>query len=378
MTTTSLIDRLVRDGRLPDPAWRAAFTAVPREVFVPYFFAPNVGRPGRRLVEGDAEWLHGVADDVALVTQMNGDGQAVSLARGGGVVEGIPSSSSSAPGLMAAMLHALEVQDGHRVLEVGTGSGYNAALLTERLGSHLVTSVDVDAGLAARARDALSSAGYYPAVVAADGASGHPPGGPYDRIIATVALPRFPMAWFGQTGEGATVVLPLSLAGRGGVMATLRRTAAGASGPILGQYGGFMAARSLTEPAPPRIRAALGGSARPTSVPVAVLTDEHPAAFFISLSVPIRFRTLGFVPDGDDRPQTWGSGGGSEFVLTVQNGQTLVSAIGPLWSQIEAAHSRWTTLGEPSRERFGMTATAQRQWIWLDDPGQRIAELPPG
>jgi hypothetical protein len=73
-------------------------------------------------------------------------------------------SSSSMPSMMARFLSLLDVQDGNTVLQIGTGSGYNAALLCERLGADRVTSIDVDAGLVEAARVALASCGYAPAL----------------------------------------------------------------------------------------------------------------------------------------------------------------------------------------------------------------------
>jgi protein-L-isoaspartate O-methyltransferase len=122
-----LADQLAEGVLRADFRWRDAFAAVPREAFVPFYFEPCRGRPGWRLVEGTPEWREGVYLDDALVTQLNGSDDAIGVARRGETVEGTPTSSSSAPSLMAAMLAALDVHDGHRVLEIGTGTGYNAS-----------------------------------------------------------------------------------------------------------------------------------------------------------------------------------------------------------------------------------------------------------
>jgi protein-L-isoaspartate O-methyltransferase len=71
------------------------------------------------------------------------------------------------------------------LLEIGTGTGYNAALLCHRLGAESVFSVDIGAGLVAAARERLAALGYAPTLVAADGRLGLPGHGPFDRIIAT-------------------------------------------------------------------------------------------------------------------------------------------------------------------------------------------------
>src|SRR5205807_4637125 len=156
------------------------------------------GEPGWLLVEPPSgEWRVGVYSARALITQIDGDDANVERARTGRV-NGLATSSSSAPSLMASMLDALAVAEGHRVLEIGTGTGYNAALLCHRLGADNVTSVDVDAGLVDRAGQRLAALGYRPNVVAADGGAGCPEDAPFDRIIATVALPRVPAAWIEQ------------------------------------------------------------------------------------------------------------------------------------------------------------------------------------
>ncbi|MGH3870348.1 MAG: methyltransferase domain-containing protein [Pseudonocardiaceae bacterium] len=374
----TLVDQLTRAGFLTDPAWREVFGAVPREVFVPYFFTPWAGRPGWRLVEDDDEWRHGVYADDALVTQLNGDDDAAGAARRGQTVEGRPTSSSSAPGLMAAMLHSLDLAQGMTVLEVGTGSGYNAALLAARLGDDAITSMELDPALAHRARVALAAAGYRPTVVTGDGEAGHPPNGRYDRVIATVASPWVPVAYLEQTHPGALILIPLSFAGRGGLMVLLRRDQTGkASGAFLAQYGGFMSVRSVAEPTTPKIRPDLLDTGYPTQVPPGALTDAHPAAFYLSLRCPCPYKTLGFTPDDNSTGlQTWGQGAdGSSFALTTIDGITHVAADGPLWDTLETAHTQWRALGQPDRDRFGVTATEARQWVWLDHPDHVITEL---
>jgi hypothetical protein len=99
------------------------------------------------------------------------------------------------------------------VLEVGAGTGYNAALLAELAGPPgRVTTVDIDPLVAAEAREHLDAAGY-PAVQvhAADGRGGWPLSAPYDRIILTVGTDDLFAAWLDQLAEGGLLVLPLRL-----------------------------------------------------------------------------------------------------------------------------------------------------------------------
>ncbi len=74
-------------------------------------------------------------------------------------------SSSTKPDLMLRMLEALDIHDGHKVLEIGTGTGYNAAVLSRRLGENLVFSVDIDIELVDSARSRLHNIGFRPTLV---------------------------------------------------------------------------------------------------------------------------------------------------------------------------------------------------------------------
>jgi protein-L-isoaspartate(D-aspartate) O-methyltransferase len=229
---TELVDALVAAGRVRDARVAGAFRAVPREVFLP-------GVPVER-----------VYADVAVPTKWDADGR--------------PVSSSSQPAIMAEMLEQLGVEAGHRVLEVGAGTGYNAALLAHLAGpTGTVTTIDLDPDTAAAAATHLRTAGLTvttaglppdpspagpgetgpraagpeaagpeaagqdPAgpgavgsggaapvlVVAGDGAVGWPAGAPYDRVVLTAAAGDLAPAWTEQLADGGRIVLPLALRG---------------------------------------------------------------------------------------------------------------------------------------------------------------------
>ncbi|MDS1270544.1 methyltransferase domain-containing protein [Lipingzhangella sp. LS1_29] len=121
----------------------------------------------------------------------------------------VPTSSSTAPWLMACMLDALQLEPGMRVLEIGTGTGYNAALLDVLVGAQgHVTSVEVDPQVAEQAREALARDGRRVDVITGDGAEGYAAGSPYDRVIATAAVHTVPYSWVVQTCPGGLLVVP--------------------------------------------------------------------------------------------------------------------------------------------------------------------------
>jgi protein-L-isoaspartate(D-aspartate) O-methyltransferase len=113
------------------------------------------------------------------------------------------------------MLYQLDLAPGQRVLEIGAGTGYNAALIRHIVGdSGQVTSVDIDSELVDKARAHLASAGYPDVtVVCADGAAGCAAHAPYDRIIATVGVSDLAPAWLDQAVPAARIVVPLDVRG---------------------------------------------------------------------------------------------------------------------------------------------------------------------
>ncbi|MCC3765772.1 methyltransferase, FxLD system [Glycomyces sp. TRM65418] len=180
---TRLVGSLRSNGVIRTEAVEAAMLAVPRHRFVPE--AP----------------LHiAYADDV-YVTKRDSDGEAL--------------SSASQPSIVAEMLEQLDVRPGHRVLEIGAGTGYNAALLDSMVGPRgSVTTVDIDADTVRRARKALDEVGGERVrVVQGDGQLGCADGAPYDRLIATVGTWDLPPAWWDQLVDGGRLVAPLSIRG---------------------------------------------------------------------------------------------------------------------------------------------------------------------
>ncbi|MEW2068896.1 methyltransferase domain-containing protein [Streptomyces sp. NPDC007346] len=186
------------------PVWEAALRAVPRHAFL-----PATVWVGEDLVECSREaapeqWSRHAYADTAVVTQVN-DGAAA------GPGERWASCSASAPSIVFRMLDMLDVGAGHRVLEIGTGTGWNAGLLAHRLGPGRVVTVEVDEGLAAQAAGRLEGAGLDARVIHGDGSLGHEAGGPYDRVVATCSVRAVPPAWIAQTRPGGVVLVPCGL-----------------------------------------------------------------------------------------------------------------------------------------------------------------------
>ncbi|MGH3602017.1 MAG: methyltransferase domain-containing protein, partial [Pseudonocardiaceae bacterium] len=152
--------------------------------------------------------------------------------------------------LMIRMLEALDVRDAHRVLEIGTGTGYNAALLGHRLDDQGVYSLDIDPILVAATRDRLAQLGYHPSLVTGDGAEGFPEHAPFDRIIATCSLRAFPAQWIHQLRPGGMALVHLEGPLGAGNLLALRRdsTQPRVQGRFLPWWGCFMARRTSAGP----------------------------------------------------------------------------------------------------------------------------------
>ncbi|HXE71859.1 MAG TPA: methyltransferase domain-containing protein [Candidatus Nitrosotenuis sp.] len=125
-------------------------------------------------------------------------------------------SSSTTPSLMADMLDALEVPTGARVLEVGAGSGFNAALLAVLVGpAGRVVSLDIETDLVEAAAAVCRGLDLptRPVFLSRDGRAGAPEQGPYDRIVVTAGLSFLPPAWLDQLNPGGAILLPWKFRG---------------------------------------------------------------------------------------------------------------------------------------------------------------------
>jgi len=122
-----------------------------------------------------------------------------------------PTSSTSQPNLVAQMLELLDLRPGHSVLEIGTGTGYNAALLREVVGPDgKVCSMELQEDVAALARKHLDDEGYTDVVVLArDAYHGAPEEAPFDRIVATVGCSDIPPHWLDQLKSDGLMLVPL-------------------------------------------------------------------------------------------------------------------------------------------------------------------------
>ena len=178
----NLIDGVKAKGFIRSPRVEAAFRAVPRHLFLP-----------------DLP-LQKVYQDEAIITKS---------------VNGRSVSSSSQPTIMAIMLEQLDLHEGQHVLEIGAGTGYNAALMAHIVGEtgHVVT-IDIDEDIVEGARIHLASAGFERVqVLCADGGLGFPDAAPYDRIILTVNAGDITPAWHEQLAPDGRILLPLSVRG---------------------------------------------------------------------------------------------------------------------------------------------------------------------
>jgi protein-L-isoaspartate(D-aspartate) O-methyltransferase len=167
-----MVERLVRSRYVQDPRVRDAFLAVPREAFV---------RPE------DAE------DAYADAPLPIGRGQTI-----------------SAPSMIAIMLEEARLAPGDRVLEIGTGSGYHAALVAHIAGPENVVSIERIPSLAEWARSNLARVGFSAVtVVVGDGSLGYPERAPYDCILATAGAPEIPDPWRLQLSPRGRIVAPI-------------------------------------------------------------------------------------------------------------------------------------------------------------------------
>ena len=365
--------RVLRSDAVAD-----AFAAVPREQFIPEVAAER--------------GLEAVYSDRAFVTKQDS--------------HGLPLSSSSQPALMAKMLELLDLRPGQRVLEIGAGTGYNAALLAQLVGPRgRVTSIEVDPALARRARRALREAGARVSVAVGDGRRGWAQAAPYDRVIVSASADALPRSWIEQLDDGGLLVVPLRLdAGRGAIQVipgfqrrgTHLRSLAftwGGFMPLHGGDGGWTSApatlsahrsgttrqgplvslsgpalSSLSEASAKALLAAVLAPSRPSATGTIAMSSAEPPLLLIYLlrKLPARRR---LILQGDDRL-------GVGLMHHRTRSVAFISVQSP-WS----GHERHRDRGRWRLDRYGGDAAASElrhlldQWEKLQRAGQRTLRI---
>jgi protein-L-isoaspartate O-methyltransferase len=353
-----------RVGFLPDVVWRhdmgtGAYVAV-------------------RKGEDPEGWVRAAFDNVAVVTQWDDGG------RGGDEQGVVPTSSASMPSVVAGMLRDLDVRDGMRVIEIGTGTGWNAGLLAHRLGDSHVVSVEVDAAVAGRARGALGRAGLRPEVVCADGEFGWAAGAPYDRLIVTAGVRAVPVAWLEQVRVGGCILAPWGT--HFGYEDALVRLVVdedgGAAGRFLrpvefmklrGQRLDWDAFRGHVPEFPG------DADVSKTSLALADLGGRHSTARFVAgLCVPGCAHVVNRVDESVTRAWFFDTGSRSWSAVDFSVGEAAATVYQSgerrLWDEVERALVWWAGRGRPELGRFGLTVRADgTQRPWFDHPDNVLA-----
>jgi protein-L-isoaspartate(D-aspartate) O-methyltransferase len=292
-------------------------------------------------VSSDPSVLDLVYSDEALVTRLDRDGQ--------------PSSSTSQPSLVAIMLHLLDLCEGMRVLEIGAGTGYNAALMAELVGDPaLVTTIDIQAEVAADAQRLLSASGYGDIrVLCRDGTEGAPEHSPFDRIVATVGCPDISWRWVNQLAADGVMLVPLQHGGpNSDPLVRLRPSEAGGMEGRVVAWSGFMSLQGDKaaflwpelvddETTPPDdhfdLFPALSDAPRTMDSYRAGKRAWWDFAYFLALEDPRTHfgRVLALVDPNGDRVVLKGDG------IRLWGG-------GTLFDDLVAAYQSWESLGSPA------------------------------
>ncbi|MBV8541258.1 MAG: methyltransferase domain-containing protein [Pseudonocardiales bacterium] len=371
-----LVEHLTESGVL-GADWQPVFEAVPRAEFIPE--TVWVEGDGGVLVplyrtQDPQRWRELAYADDAIITQVD-DGHPALDGTGRRI-----SSSASMPTVVAQMLAHCAAQPGQRVLEIGTGTGYNAALLAQRLDAGNVVTIEIDPELAQTARNALTAAGYDAVtVVTGDGAQGYPPAAPFDRVLSTTAVQQVPYDWVDQTRPGGLVITPWGTDYYNGGLLVLTVTEEHTALGCLVDKASFMTLRQqrLTRPG-------LTLTAEDDAHATCSYTDIHPAdianghvAFdaCIALAIRVPHCAMSYAP-----PELDTDGEGILWLIDAHSGswarlhhhpdhdgpyRVLQSGSRHLWDEIHTNYHWWLNAGRPPADRWRFTITPEGQHIQL-------------
>jgi protein-L-isoaspartate(D-aspartate) O-methyltransferase len=372
----SLVASLKREGRLTSPLLEEAFKVVPRHAFIDAYYTPNVPGIGmeqwhRVQLTSDMDpaiWLEAIYANLPLITSVDEFGN--------------PTSSSSSPEVMASMLEALHLHAGLRVLEVGTGTGYNAALLAHIVGDpRLVFSIELDAMLAQQAQQKLNQVvGIGVTVQTGNGLEGYSQGAPYDRIIATGSYHKIPLPWLDQLQVGGKLVMVLRNMGLLQLEKVgSRRTARGRLlAPVF-----FMELRQPGQAPTPLVSSLFSQYARRpvgtklslarTEFDPTLLLDAHLACL---LQCEFPHASVMWIPEQADIPLTlqWVDPASETLVRFRSNEQPgvweiRVSGEVETWERLYRAYRLWEDLGRPATSNYVVNADETgRQSVTISSP----------
>ncbi|HET6633711.1 MAG TPA: rRNA adenine N-6-methyltransferase family protein [Streptomyces sp.] len=375
----SVLGRSLLERKVLTSDWIPPFTAVPRSAFLPELIWPYDMDTGTTVAvdlrEDPGLWFSYADADVPIVTQWD-DGTGQGPHR-------VPTSSASMPSVVFRMLRDLEVQPDQRVLEIGTGTGWNAALLAHRVGADNVVSIEIDPVVAAGARSRLAEIGSPLVVLERDGADGDDLGAPFHRIIATAGVRRIPPAWIRDALPGGLILAPWGTHhSNQDAIVRLRVDDDGASaaGRFLGPVE-FMKLRAQRLPFDGHsayVPDGVGGAdTSTTAMTEAELLGEgrfDVIPFVMGLRIRDCYRQPAPKREGARPVWFYGLTDRSWACLMFRDGQdrAQVWQSGPrrLFDEAAAAFAWWRAAGEPGLERFGLTVTAHGQQAWLDRPSE--------
>ncbi|MFI7644224.1 rRNA adenine N-6-methyltransferase family protein [Nonomuraea sp. NPDC049400] len=389
LVNTLVQERVLRPDRPQGDWWMQGIRAVPRHAFLPAraWVPPHDGQGGHDIDrnQNPHDWWNAAYRDSLVVTRREGDDVAD--------VSSPPTCVLSRPSTVFRLLRLLDPMPHDRVMEMGTGTGYTAALLAWLIGGDQVTTIEIDPGLAAVARQNLQRTGFNPITLVRDGSLGSGVRERFSRVHITCGVPSVPRRLLEQTNPGGVIVLPwMPPHGQRGEMLRLTVTQ---DQHAIGHFHGattFIPMRTQIQanrPASPAGSLEEGeGDVSYPRLPPSTVHEAIPHGFGIWLTAQaphVAITSTGW--EDRDGSRRWvmrlrstrdDSGAvvvadplgtldeGKREVRVTQSGERL-------WDDLEAAYMSWQEAQRPGRDRLGLSITSTHETIWLDEPGRSVA-----